>query len=151
MGGHCLARVCLGVVVQFCCFSPCLWLEVWFPGHRYTSTGSFKKHPWLLSVLPCFQGYCSRAQNVSVYVHLSRRVSVFTYTCIYRYTMTCTCKCIHTEIHIYTCIYAYISACSEVAFPAGIPHCLSSAPSDSAGRKLLKESLTRKPGARVSP
>ena len=72
VGGHCLAYSCLGVFIQFCCFSPCIWLEVrpWPPLHHH----GVRKHPCLLSALSCFQGYGSptkhKNQDSNIYINI---------------------------------------------------------------------------------
>ena len=80
VGGHCLAYSCLGVFIQFCCFSPCLWLEVrsWPPSHHH---GLRKNLPSLLSALSCFQD-CGRAtNNKNKYVNINIYIYIYMFVC----------------------------------------------------------------------
>ena len=66
--GHRLAYSCLGVSIQFCCFSPCLWLQVqsWPPLHHH---GLLSENiPSLLSALSCFQDCGSPNKNKHIYI-----------------------------------------------------------------------------------
>ena len=87
VGGHCLAYSCLGVFLQFCCFSPCLWLEVPFPDHRYTITGFLKNFHVSCQRFPAFRVVAAQ-QKIYIYiVHLYMyTVCVCVYICVCRRT-----------------------------------------------------------------
>ena len=69
VGGHCLAYSCLGVFIQFCCFSPCIGLKCGH-GHRYTITGFVKIFHLSCQRSPAFRVVAAQQNNKYIYIYI---------------------------------------------------------------------------------